>query len=1068
MFKIFPWNKNLEIGIAEIDKQHRMLLAILNRLANEATLSPNKASFKNQCIELTTLAQHHFETEESIWKRYLDNKEIQQTRSNAHQAFVKKVTLLVEQLDKQDTKQVARHTLEYLAEWLVLHIIDADRYMAHVMRSKIAGLSDQEALTSANEKIRTHENQTLLKLISDLYVKNAFSRIQNIREIDEQQKTNTALQRQQAYRELILQLAVSLINLPTENIDGVIEHALAQMSVLLNTDRAYVFEYDFVNQTLSNTHEWCASDVEPMIEKSQKLPLSLSTNMLPAHLLGEAGIIPSVFDLPKGPFRDLLESQDIKSLITMPLMISGQCTGFVGFDSTNQLRIFDQEELGILALFASLLSNINQRKIMEQNLAFKTDELAASHKRLVNILDGTDAVVYVADIENHEVLFVNKKGRELIGDITGKTCWRAIQGKADGPCSFCTNPQLLNQDGEANSPIVWEHFNEKANRWFQLHDQAIPWNDGRFVRLEIAIDITEKKSLEQSLRQSEKRYRSLFEQSRDALMIVSPPDWTFIDGNQAMVELFGAENLDQLRTLTPIDLSPSHQPCGSASKELCLEKLKVAIQDGSCFFEWLHQRLDGKIINCAVLLTRTKTDGQMLIQGNVRDITEQKVQQRQLERIAHYDILTSMPNRVLLSDRMQQAMANTKRTEKVLAIAYLDIDGFKLINDQHGHNAGDRFLIQLAKRLQLVLRETDTLARIGGDEFVIVMGDFQNPDASLPVLDRLLEEASVPFVDNDIIFQVSASLGITFYPQAESIDADQLLRQADHAMYQAKLAGKNRYHLFDLINDQAQRGHHANIARIQSALKTDEFVLFYQPKVNMLSGEVLGVEALIRWQHPEKGMLGPCEFLPLIEGHSLEVAIDNWVLEAALKQMSDWNKQGIKLPISINISASQLQHPDFVGTLSSALHRYPNCSPKDLQLEILESSALGDLEWVIQVMNECISLGVHFALDDFGTGYSSLTYLKRLPADTLKIDKSFVRDMLDDDDDYAILEGVIGLSRAFRRLAVAEGVETIEQGKALLELGCEIAQGYCIAKPQPAADIVHWIDQWHTPSEWKI
>ena len=498
-----------------------------------------------------------------------------------------------------------------------------------------------------------------------------------------------------------------------------------------------------------------------------------------------------------------------------------------------------------------------------------------------------------------------------------------------------------------------------------------------------------------------------------------------------------------------------------------LEKLALAIEEGSCFFEWLYKRLDGKLINCAVLLTRTNTDGQMLVQGTVRDITEQKTQQRQLERIAHYDILTSMPNRVLLSDRMQQAMANAKRTGKVLAVAYLDIDGFKLINDQHGHNSGDRFLVQLAKRLQLVLRETDTLARIGGDEFVIVMGDFQNPDASLPVFDRLLEEASTPYIDGGHSFQVSASLGITFYPQAEAIDADQLLRQADHAMYQAKLAGKNRYHLFDLKNDQAQRGHHANIARIQSALETNEFVLFYQPKVNMLSGEILGVEALIRWQHPEKGLVGPGEFLPLIEGHSIEVAIDNWVLETSLAQMSVWNTLGIHLPISINVSASQLQHPKFVETLNNTLQRYPICTPKDLQLEILESSALGDLELVVQVMNECISLGVNFALDDFGTGYSSLTYLKRLPADTLKIDKSFVRDMLDDEDDFAILEGVLGLSRAFRRLAVAEGVETIDQGKALLKLGCEIAQGYCIAKPQPAADIIHWIKQWRRPREWE-
>jgi EAL domain-containing protein (putative c-di-GMP-specific phosphodiesterase class I) len=286
-------------------------------------------------------------------------------------------------------------------------------------------------------------------------------------------------------------------------------------------------------------------------------------------------------------------------------------------------------------------------------------------------------------------------------------------------------------------------------------------------------------------------------------------------------------------------------------------------------------------------------------------------------------------------------------------------------------------------------------------------------------------------------------------------------------MYQAKLAGKNRYHLFDLINDQAQRGHHANIARLNQALTAQEFVLYYQPKVNMRSGQVVGMEALVRWQHPEQALLGPMEFLPIIEGHLLEITLGNWILESAMAQISAWCSVGLDLPVSVNLSAHQLQHPEFFQTLSELLASYPDCSAEQLQLEILESSALHDLELVTQIITDCLSLGVSFALDDFGTGYSSLTYLKRLPADTLKIDRSFVRDMLDDPDDLAILEGVLGLARAFQRQAIAEGVENIAQGVALLDLGCELAQGFCIAHPLPAADIPAWVETWRAPDAWR-
>jgi EAL domain-containing protein (putative c-di-GMP-specific phosphodiesterase class I) len=298
------------------------------------------------------------------------------------------------------------------------------------------------------------------------------------------------------------------------------------------------------------------------------------------------------------------------------------------------------------------------------------------------------------------------------------------------------------------------------------------------------------------------------------------------------------------------------------------------------------------------------------------------------------------------------------------------------------------------------------------------------------------------------------------------VDADQLLRQADQAMYQAKLAGKNCYHVFDAELDRSVRGHHEGMERIRHALVEREFVLHYQPKVNMRTGKVIGAEALIRWQHPEKGLLPPAVFLPVIEDHPLAVEIDEWVIDTALTQMTLWQASGLDIPVSVNVGARQLQQAGFPERLREILAAHPDVRPGDLELEVLETSALEDVVGVSKIIEACREIGVTFALDDFGTGYSSLSYLKRLPVNRLKIDQSFVRGMLEDPDDLAILEGVIGLATAFRREVIAEGVETVEHGEMLLRLGCEQAQGYGIARPMPAREFAGWSATWRPDAAW--
>ena len=449
------------------------------------------------------------------------------------------------------------------------------------------------------------------------------------------------------------------------------------------------------------------------------------------------------------------------------------------------------------------------------------------------------------------------------------------------------------------------------------------------------------------------------------------------------------------------------------------------------------------------------------------DITRQKAHERELEHIAYHDALTGLPNRTLLSDRLQQARAQTLRNNQQLAVVYVDLDGFKAVNDAHGHEVGDELLSALAARMKAVLRGGDTLARIGGDEFVAVLVELGTVAEVLPaLLRRLLEAASEPVQVGTRSLRLSASLGVAVFPQTDEVDADQLLRQADQAMYQAKQAGRNRYHLFDSEHDRTVRGHNDLVRRLEQALDQGEFVLHYQPKVNMRSGEVVGSEALIRWQHPERGLVMPPDFLPLIEGHPLTVRVGEWVLHQALAQIEIWMQAGLNLPVSVNIGARQFQRGDFFERLRTILSDHPNCNPRLLELEVLETSALENLAGVSRLIEDCAGMGVRFALDDFGTGYSSLAYLKRLPVTTIKVDREFVRDMLDDPDDLSILDGVLGLARAFGRTVIAEGVETVEHGVLLLQLGCELAQGYGIARPMPAEGLQQWATHWRADPGW--
>ena len=447
------------------------------------------------------------------------------------------------------------------------------------------------------------------------------------------------------------------------------------------------------------------------------------------------------------------------------------------------------------------------------------------------------------------------------------------------------------------------------------------------------------------------------------------------------------------------------------------------------------------------------------------DISHLKEHEKKLHKMAHYDGLTNLPNRVLLIDRLKQAQAMIKRSNKLLAICFLDLDGFKPVNDTFGHDTGDALLVEISNRIQGRLRASDTVARIGGDEFVILLTELDKIEECFLFVKRLMQSIASPYPIESESISISASIGITLYPQ-DDVDADTLLRHADQAMYQAKREGKNTYCLFDPEKDTEERSLNERIKRIRQAIQNNEMEIHYQPKVDLKAGRVTGAEALIRWQHPDQGMIMPNDFLPLIEDHEVSLILGRWIIRRVLWQMQQWKEQGIELCISINVSSMQIQHADFVEELKSLLQQYPDIQPFNLELEVLETAALEDIVNISRVINDCRKIGVHFSLDDFGTGYSSLTYLKRLPATTLKIDLSFVRDMHLDPENLAIINAIMGLANAFQLSVVAEGVEELVHGRMLQQMGCTQVQGYAISRPLNAADFISWLKNWQLPELW--
>ncbi len=577
----------------------------------------------------------------------------------------------------------------------------------------------------------------------------------------------------------------------------------------------------------------------------------------------------------------------------------------------------------------------------------------------------------------------------------------------------------------------------------------------------IGIDRTEYRRQENLIRDSEELFRVLYESSTEAHMLVTK-DKGFMGANQAAVKLFGCTDLEQFLLLSPATTSPEFQSDGRRSDALVNEMMDLALENGSHAFEWIYQRADQSRFYAEVLLTQIHIGGKDIVHAIVRDISLRKASDEEISKLAFYDSLTGLPNRRLLMDRLKVTLGSSTRYGREGALMFIDLDHFKNLNDTLGHDMGDLLLQEVASRLTQCVRKIDTVARLGGDEFVVMVNDLSEElnEAAQQVEKvgvKILNSLNQPYVLNGNSYRNTPSVGVTMFSNCND-NISELMKQADLAMYQAKATGRNNLQFFDAKIQQIVNAHVELESGLRDALVHDQFELYYQPQMDARLN-LTGVEVLIRWRHPVRDLISPTLFISVAESTGLINPIGAWVLESACRQLALWasHPQRSHLTVSVNVSAIQFCSVNYVEQVTEVIRR-TGADPSRLKLEITESILLDDVEIIIAKMQKLQKFGISFSLDDFGTGYSSLAYLKRLPLSQLKIDQSFVRDVLSDPNDATFARTIITLGQSLGLNVIAEGVETEEQLKFLSDHHCNGFQGFWFSKPLPLAEFEQYMD----------
>jgi diguanylate cyclase (GGDEF)-like protein/PAS domain S-box-containing protein len=682
-------------------------------------------------------------------------------------------------------------------------------------------------------------------------------------------------------------------------------------------------------------------------------------------------------------------------------------------------------------------------------------ERKEAEERYRTLVERIPAITYIRQIGgNSQTVYVSPQVRDVVG-YTPEECttspdlWIKILHPDDREAVLAED-RRINETGE---PFVMEYRQlAKDGHLVWIRDEATLVRDDKgepLYWLGVQIDITERKRAEEALGDAEQRYRTLVEQI---------PAVTYIDPvDDPDTSLYTSPQIEQMLGYTPQEwqnekLWPERLHPNDRERILAADKRFEAGGEEPFREEYRLLAKDGTVVwvREEAVLVRDEAGEPLYWQGVFYDLTERKVLEERLNYQAFHDSLTDLPNRRLFIDRLGQALRRTIRRHKRVAVLFMDLDGFKVVNDSLGHEVGDLLLTVVAQRLKRCLRPEDTLARFGGDEFVVLIEALDGPAQAVQVAERITEELRSPFLIEGRDLYVIASIGISL-GDARTHDPDDLLREADTAMYRAKDEGGD----FRVFNPAMYERAFTRLEvenDLRRAIEEEEFVIHYQPMVDLQTGELWGMEALVRWDHPERGLLEPSEFVPVAEQSGLVIPMGEQILREACFRAKEWQEETPRIPplvMSVNLSASQLSHLDLAETVERILGE-TGLEGSCLILDVTETVYVKVLAANTAILARLRSLGVRFSIDDFGTGYSSLSYLRRLPADAIKIDRFFVKGLGEDLEDTAIVRMIIDLAHTLGLEVIAEGVESEEQAALLKEMGCDFAQGYHFAKPLPA------------------
>ncbi len=743
------------------------------------------------------------------------------------------------------------------------------------------------------------------------------------------------------------------------------------------------------------------------------------------------------------PVRLVLDRGEVVGLANHTALIARDGSEYQISDSGAPIRDATGQMVGVVLVFSDVTEAYRVREVLDTTVELleRTGELAKVGGWELDLK--TQQIFWTQEtcrIHEVEADFkpVVAQGLDFYPPEAREAVWAALQAGIDHATPWDLEVPLITAKGR--------------RIWVRTQGFAVQ-EDGKTVRLRGAFhDITERRQAEDDLRAASLRTQTILDNMNDGVITIDA-QWQVESFNRAASRMFGytAEEVvgRDVKMLMPRRYREQHDSL--LSFQLGAQPAQVI----SAPRELEGLRKDGTVFPMSLSLSRNQQVGQASFIGVVRDITQQREDMEEIRRLAFFDLLTGLPNRRLLMDRLCQAMTTSLRTGQHGALMLLDLDHFKLLNDSAGHDVGDILLQQVAARLQSCVRDSDSVARLGGDEFVVLLEALSTHDHEAAtqaeiIANKILDAFKAPFTLRTQVHESTTSVGIVVF-RGDHEGMDDLIKKADVAMYQAKSAGRRNARFFDPAMQAAVAAHEALEKELRRGLSMREFLLHYQVQVDG-RGMPIGAEALVRWHHATRGMVAPGHFIPLAEETGLILPLGQWVLETACAQLVAWTADmaTAQWTMAVNVSASQFAQADFVEHVAQAL-RKAGADPRLLKLELTESMLVGDMEDVVRKMNEIKSQGVGFSLDDFGTGYSSLSYLKRLPLDQLKIDQSFVRDILSDASDAVIARTIVALGQSLGLMVIAEGVETAEHRDFLTQLGCDGFQGYFFGRPGPAS-----------------